>query len=151
MVELIHATCVMIGGVGIMLRGSSGAGKSDLALRLIDRGAVLIGDDYVEATARDGALHVTVPERIAGLIEVRGVGIVPVPYQASAIVSLIVELPVDPDLEERLPEARQTVIAGISLPIYRLNPRPASTPIKVELLASRLKECSQWTENASCW
>ncbi|OMJ32260.1 aldolase [Sphingomonas sp. Sph1(2015)] len=149
--ELIHATCVMIGGVGIMLRGSSGAGKSDLALRLIDRGAVLIGDDYVEATARDGALHVTVPERIAGLIEVRGVGIVPVPYQASAIVSLIVELPVDPDLEERLPEARQTVIAGISLPIYRLNPRPASTPIKVELLASHLKERSQWTENASCW
>ncbi|WP_428968030.1 HPr kinase/phosphorylase [Sphingomonas sp. Xoc002] len=139
--ELIHATCVTIGGIGVMLRGPSGTGKSDLALRLIDRGAALIGDDYVEATARDGTLHVTVPERIAGLIEVRGVGILPYPYRASATIDLVVELHVDPDTEERLPEARQTVIAGVSLPIYRLNPRPASAPIKVELLASRLKEC----------
>lgn len=139
--ELIHATCVTIGGIGVMLRGPSGTGKSDLALRLIDRGAVLIGDDYVEATARDSALHVTVPERIAGLIEVRGVGILPFPYRAGATIGLVVELHVDPDAEERLPEARQTVMAGVSLPIYRLNPRPASAPIKVELLASRLKEC----------
>ncbi|GAA3269916.1 HPr kinase/phosphorylase [Sphingomonas yabuuchiae] len=141
MCELIHATCVTIGGTGVMLRGPSGTGKSDLALRLIDRGAVLIGDDYVEAAARDGTLHVTVPERIAGLIEVRGVGILPFPYRASATIGLVVELHVDSDAEERLPEARQTVIAGVSLPIYRLNPRPASAPIKVELLASRLKEC----------
>lgn len=141
MCELIHATCVTIDGTGVMLRGPSGTGKSDLALRLIDRGAVLIGDDYVEATARDGILHVTVPERIAGLIEVRGVGILLYPYRASATIGLVVELHVDPDAEERLPEARQTVIAGVSLPIYRLNPRPASAPIKVELLASRLKEC----------
>lgn len=139
--ELVHATCVTIGGIGVMLRGTSGAGKSDLALRLIDRGAVLIGDDYVEATARDGALYVTVPDRIAGLIEVRGVGILSFPYQAAATIGLVVELLADPNIEERLPECRQTVIAGVSLPIYRLNPRPASAPIKVELLASRLKEC----------
>lgn len=139
--ELIHATCVLIGDVGVMLRGVSGAGKSDLALRLIDRGAVLIADDYVEARPIDDTLHVAVPERIAGLIEVRGVGILPFPNHSEAIIRLVVDLAADPDVEERLPEPHQTVIAGVTLPIYRLNPRPASAPIKVELLASRLKEC----------
>ena len=139
--ELIHATCVLIGDVGVMLRVVSGAGKSDLALRLIDRGAVLIADDYVEARPIDDTLHVAVPERIAGLIEVRGVGILPFPHRSEAIIRLVVDLAADPDVEERLPEPHQTVIAGVTLPIYRLNPRPASAPIKVELLASRLKEC----------
>lgn len=137
---LIHATCVLMGDMGVMLRGPSGCGKSDLALRLIDRGAMLIGDDYVEAEVIDGSLRVTVPDRIAGLIEVRGVGIMPAPYRASATIRLVIELGVEPDIEERLPEPRQTVIAGVRIPIYRLNPFWASAPIKVELLASRLKE-----------
>lgn len=139
--ELIHATCVLIGDVGVMLRGPSGAGKSDLALRLIDRGATLVGDDYVEAAAVDGTLHVTVPPRIAGLIEVRGVGILPVHHRPHATIHLVIDLVTDTLIEERLPEPRQTVIAGVTLPIYRLNPRPASASIKVELLVSRLKEC----------
>jgi hypothetical protein len=70
-VELIHATCVVVKGMGVLLRGPSGAGKSDLALRLIDRGATLIGDDYVQARGTNGQLQVRVPETIAGLIEVR--------------------------------------------------------------------------------
>ncbi|MDZ7280650.1 HPr kinase/phosphatase C-terminal domain-containing protein [Sphingomonas sanguinis] len=138
--QLIHATCVLIGEVGVMLRGPSGAGKSDLALRLIDRGATLVGDDYVEALAADGVLHVTVPERIAGLLEVRGVGILPFPHRASATIHLVIDLAADPDAEERLPEPCQTMISDVTLPIYRLNPRPASAPIKVELLAARLEE-----------
>ena len=135
--DLVHATCVLIGGAGVMLRGASGAGKSDLALRLIDRGAVLLGDDYVQAVAVDGALHVRVPDRIAGLIEVRGVGVLPMPHRPSATIGLVIELISGDGVEERLPEPGYTVIAGVTLPIYRLNPRPASAPIKVELLAAR--------------
>jgi serine kinase of HPr protein (carbohydrate metabolism regulator) len=138
--ELIHATCVLIGEIGVMLRGPSGSGKSDLALRLIDRGAVLVGDDYVDALAVDDTLQVTVPGRIGGLIEVRGVGILSFPHRPKATIRLAIELIADSETQERLPDPRQTVIAGVTLPIYRLNPRPASAPIKVELLAASLKE-----------
>ncbi|WP_294235472.1 HPr kinase/phosphorylase [uncultured Sphingomonas sp.] len=135
--ELVHATCVLIDGMGVMLRGASGAGKSDLALRLIDRGATLIADDYVRAGVEDGHLHVSVPDRIAGLMEVRGVGILPMPYRPSARIALVIELVA---AEDRLPEPDETVIAGVPLPIYRLTPLSASAPIKVELMVSRLKE-----------
>ncbi len=74
-------------------------------------------------------------------MEVRGVGILPFAYRPRATIRLVVELAVDPDAGERLPEPRQTVISDVTLPIYRLNPRPASAPIKVELLAARLEEC----------
>ena len=133
---LIHATCVAIGGIGVLLRGPSGAGKSDLALRLIDRGAVLVGDDYVHVTAQDGVLSAYVPKTIAGRMEVRGVGIVTLPYQPEAPVGLVVDL----GEEDRLPEPAQAVIAGIALPLFRLNPFPATTPIKAELLLSQRKE-----------
>lgn len=134
--ELIHATCIAIDGAGVLLRGPSGAGKSDLALRLIDRGAVLVGDDYLHATARDDMLWVAVPDRIAGSIEVRGVGIVAMPHRPEAPVALVVDL----GEEDRLPDPAEVIIAGIALPIVRLNPFPASAAIKVELLLSHRKE-----------
>lgn len=138
--ELIHATGLVIDGVGVLLTGPSGAGKSDLALRLIDRGAVLIGDDYLHAQQNGTALRMTVPDRIAGLIEVRGVGIMPVQHNTSATIGLVIALVPAPEAEERLPDPRETVIAGVTLPIYSIAPFPASAPIKVELLVSRLKE-----------
>lgn len=138
--ELIHATAVMIGEIGVLLLGPSGSGKSDLALRLVDRGATLIGDDYLHAAKIDGGLQVTVPDRIAGLIEVRGVGIMPLPHRPSAPIALAIALSNAGDGEERLPEPREIVIAGAPIPIYSLVPFPASAPIKVELLVSRLKE-----------
>ncbi|WP_343525262.1 HPr kinase/phosphatase C-terminal domain-containing protein [Sphingomonas sp.] len=133
---LIHATCVTIEGVGVLLRGPSGSGKSDLALRLIDRGAELVADDYVHAVAEADGLRVTVPETIAGLIEVRGVGILPRPNRSHATVALVIDL----GEEERLPDPTTTIIAGVTLPCHRLNPLPASAVIKVELLLARLKE-----------
>ncbi|MGE7207156.1 HPr kinase/phosphorylase [Sphingomonas sp. NPDC019816] len=135
--ELVHATCVTIDEVGILLRGPSGAGKSDLALRLIDRGAMLVGDDYLHVTAEGGTLRAEVPAAIAGRIEVRGVGIVTMPYQSRAMIGLVIDLG---EGEDRLPEPESVVIAGISLPCYRLNPLPASAPIKVELMVSHHKE-----------
>jgi serine kinase of HPr protein (carbohydrate metabolism regulator) len=138
--ELVHASCVLVGETGLLLRGPSGAGKSDLALRLIDRGAMLVGDDYVRVEPVEGRLCATVADRIAGLIEVRGVGIVTLPHRPTATIGLVIDLIAEPIEEERLPFGRETAIAGVTLPLYRLNPFPASAPIKVELWVTRLKD-----------
>ena len=98
----VHGTCVAIDGRGVLLLGASGSGKSDLALRLIDRGAVLVSDDQTELSTAHDLLFASAPATIAGLIEVRGIGIVTLPFVAQAPVALAVRLgePV-----ERMPEA----------------------------------------------
>ena len=73
--EQVHASCVAIDGTGVLLCGPSGSGKSDLALRLLDGGAQLVADDRTDLTGRDGGVWATSPAEIAGLIEVRGVGV----------------------------------------------------------------------------
>lgn len=130
----IHATAVAIGGRAVLLTGASGAGKSDLALRLIDRGAVLVADDQVELNARGGRLLASSPTTIAGQIEVRGVGIVAMPFDADVPVALVIDLDSRP---ERLPEPGARTLAGIAVPLAALDPYAASAPIKVELLLSR--------------
>src|ERR687898_3364772 len=71
----LHATCVELSGTGVVLLGASGCGKSDLALRLIDRGARLVADDLVTVERHGRRLIARAPEAIAGLMEVRGLGI----------------------------------------------------------------------------
>jgi serine kinase of HPr protein (carbohydrate metabolism regulator) len=129
--DLIHASCVAIGGQAVLLAGRSGAGKSDLALRLIDRGAVLVSDDYSEVRRRSGRLHASPPARLAGKIEVRGVGIVEMPHVPEAEVALFVDLdaPV-----VRMPEPATRRLAGVEVPLATLAALEASAPIKVELL-----------------
>jgi serine kinase of HPr protein (carbohydrate metabolism regulator) len=99
----IHATCVRYGRDGILLVGKSGSGKSDLALRLIALGARLVADDRTDLKVKDGALIATPPKTIAGLLEVRGVGIVETPHVASARIALVIDLS---GKVERLPEAK---------------------------------------------
>ena len=129
---LIHATCVALAGTGVLLRGSPGNGKSDLALRLVDGGAVLVADDQVSLTARDGRLFAAPPQAIAGKIEVRGIGIVTVPHAAEAPVALAVDL-VAPGAVERMPTPSHCSYLGIDLPLVALAPFEASTPAKVRL------------------
>jgi serine kinase of HPr protein (carbohydrate metabolism regulator) len=129
----IHATAVSIAGKAVLLTGASGAGKSDLALRLIDRGAVLIADDQVELTLQDGVLHASPPQTIEGRIEVRGVGIVAMPFTRDVPVALAIDLDLPP---ERLPELHTRIIGGASVPLAILDPREISAPLKVELLLS---------------
>lgn len=125
----VHATTLAINGHGIMLVGPSGAGKSDLALRLIDRGATLVSDDYTEV-ARDGdTLVASPPETIAGQMEIRGVGIVAVPFTPSTTVHMVVELG---DEVERMPDARWRTIADQQVRAITIDPRHASAAIKVE-------------------
>lgn len=129
--ETVHATSIAINGQGVLLAGPSGSGKSDLALRLIDRGAVLISDDYTLVKRIDGRLIATAPVNIIGKIEVRGIGVVDLPYVVEAPVVLLIDLS---DLVERLPDAlTMRMIAGVNVPIVKLAPLEASAPIKVEL------------------
>jgi serine kinase of HPr protein (carbohydrate metabolism regulator) len=134
----VHGTCVAIGERGILLRGGSGAGKSDLALRLIDRGGRLVADDQVELTPRAGVLHATAPESIRGLLEVRGLGLVEVPYADACALVLVVDL-VDGDEIERLPAENRAEIAGVAVPAIRVDPRQASAEVKVRLAAGTVE------------
>ncbi|AEG49313.1 HPr kinase [Sphingobium chlorophenolicum L-1] len=129
--ETLHATSVAIDGRAVLLCGPSGAGKSDLALRLIDRGAVLISDDYTRLLEIEGRLFARAPDRIVGMMEVRGLGLVDMPHADNAPVALAVDLS---DAVERMPlETAQRSIAGVGIPVVRLAPFEASAPIKVEL------------------
>ncbi|MEH3036368.1 MAG: HPr kinase/phosphatase C-terminal domain-containing protein [Sphingomonas adhaesiva] len=138
----VHATTVAIGGRGVMLTGASGAGKSDLALRLIDRGAVLISDDYTLLATRAGRLLAAPPATIAGRMEVRGLGIVEVPYAPQATVALVVALGAE---DERMPEPRRTILMDVSLPGVTIDPRTSAAPIKVEWALSHLADAGPET------
>lgn len=131
MAVTLHATCVALHGRGILLTGASGAGKSDLALRLIDRGAELVSDDGTIVEARDGRLHARPPATIAGRIEVRGIGILIMPCRAEAVLALCLALDAAvPRLPEDVPAMR--AIEGLALPLLALAPFEASAPVKVE-------------------
>lgn len=128
--ETVHATCVAVGGRAVLIGGRSGQGKSDLALRLIDRGAALVSDDYTLVRRQSGRLLAAAPETIAGKIELRGVGILEYPAVRDVPVALVVDLDVE---STRLPAAEETrMVAGVALPVVGLSAREASAPIKVE-------------------
>ncbi|MEN3971300.1 HPr kinase/phosphatase C-terminal domain-containing protein [Sphingomicrobium sp. XHP0235] len=131
MSENIHATTVAKNGRATLLVGRSGAGKSDLALRLIDRGWTLVSDDRTLIEASDGHLSATPPEAFAGRIEVRGLGIVTMDYLPRATVALHVDLDAAP---ERMPmDARRFTLLGVSVPSITVDARAPSAPIIVEL------------------
>lgn len=94
----VHATGLLLGSTGVLLRGPSGSGKSILALALLDRwdgrgqSAFLVSDDRVDLTAADGQLLMHAPEAIAGLIELRGRGIVERPHRSGVAVHLVIDL-----------------------------------------------------------
>ena len=131
--ETVHASCVAIGGAAVLLTGRSGSGKSDLALRLIDRGAMLVSDEYTFLLRSDGRLLASAPASISGKIEVRGVGIVEMKSVRDVPVTLLVDLDEAP---ERLPRGSRTrVIAGVPVPAIGLSALEPSAPITVEAAA----------------
>lgn len=125
----VHATCVARGGRAVLLFGPPGSGKSDLALRLIDRGWALVADDQVELTLDGGLLHAAPPVTIAGRIEMRGVGIVGRAHLSAVPVVLAFDLVAMP---ERLPEPERRVVGGAVLPCLALAPFEPSAALKVE-------------------
>lgn len=138
--ETLHATSVAINGRAVLLCGVSGIGKSDLALRLIDRGAVLISDDYTLVKRVDGQLVATAPVTIVGKMEVRGLGIVAMPHVADVPVALLVDLF---DKVDRMPlEPLMRTVAGMDVRVVKIAPLETSAPIKVELALRTLGQGS---------
>ena len=132
--ETIHASCVAIDGRGVLIAGPSGSGKSDLALRLIDRGAKLVSDDYTSLSEEGGRLVASAPERLAGKIEVRGVGIVALESLAAAPICLFVDLSAAP---ERMPEPGVRQLSGCEVPAVALAALEPSAPLKLEMALHR--------------
>lgn len=128
----IHATVVSIDGHAVVLRGPSGSGKSDLALRLIEDGAVLVSDDRCDLDTTDGLVTASPPSEIAGLLEVRGLGIFRFEHSRRAPVVLVIDLVEAKDVE-RLPEPRTLEDWGPSVPVIRLTPFEASAAGKVRI------------------
>lgn len=138
---LLHATAVALQGVdssqpdmfwAVLLRGAPGAGKSDLALRLIEGGGRLVSDDQVSLSLAQGLVYASAPETIKDMIEVRGVGLVREPALARAPVALILDL-VPREEVARLPDAEMADLLGLALPVLKLYPFEASAPMKVKV------------------
>lgn len=131
----LHATAVALGEAGVLLLGPPGSGKSDLALRLIDRGATLVADDRVVAEPCGGRLLLSPPPTIAGRLEVRGVGLLAFPHLAGIAACLALDLATPP---ERLPTPATRLLGGVALPCLALAPFEASAPLKVERAVAHL-------------
>jgi serine kinase of HPr protein (carbohydrate metabolism regulator) len=134
--EAVHATTVAIDGRAVMISGPSGSGKSDLALRLLDRGFSLVSDDQT-FVRRDGErLIAAAPPNIAGKLEIRGIGIVDVAYVDDVPIALLVELT---GHIERLPDDNPTrPILGAVIPVIGIEAMAASAASKVAVALDRM-------------
>ncbi len=131
MASVIHpASAVSLDGRALLIEGSPGAGKSSLALALIDRGATLIGDDHVKLQSADNWLLASPPPNIAGLLEIRNVGIVSLPTVANAPVGLVIRL--DEHAPRHVETAETCCIAGTELPFVRLWPNTPQLALRAE-------------------
>ncbi len=126
----MHATAVAISGAGLVICGKSRSGKSDLALRLIDRGATLISDDYVVINRQGEQLLLSPPSSIVGKLEVRSLGILQRDHMSEVPLRLIIKLAENPD---RFPMDKQVMIVlGITVPYCTLDAMENSAAIKAE-------------------
>lgn len=134
--ETVHATTVARDGRAVMISGPSGSGKSDLALRLLDRGFGLVSDDQT-IVRRDGDRLIAVPPpTIAGKLEIRGIGIVDLPYASEVPLALLVEL--TSEIQRAPDDDRERPLLGIPLPLVSVDAMTASAAAKVALALDRL-------------
>lgn len=134
--ETVHASSVAIDGRAVLVTGPSGSGKSDLTLRLLDRGFVLVSDDQTIVKRDGGRLVASAPHNIAGKLEIRGIGIVDMDCASGVPVALLVELTSE---IQRLPDDnRERPILGIPLPLITIDAMTASAPSKVALALDRM-------------
>jgi HPr kinase/phosphorylase len=138
--DVIHATAIAVAGRAVLIRGPSGSGKSDLALRCLaqppspmwkDGPALLVSDDQVALELTDGILYAHAPAAIAGLIEVRGLGIYRVPPAGRTAVTLVADL-TDAQQIPRLPaQTEHELLLGAPIPRIRISPNQPSAHLKL--------------------
>jgi len=134
--ETLHASTVALDGRAVLISGPSGSGKSDLALRLLDRGFTLVSDDQTIVRRDRDRLVAAAPPTIAGKMEVRGIGIVDMATAGDTPVALLVELTSD---VERIPDdGRERPILGVPIPLVAIDAMAASAPSKVALALDRI-------------
>jgi serine kinase of HPr protein (carbohydrate metabolism regulator) len=135
--ETLHASTVAISGRAVLLTGPSGSGKSDLALRLLDRGFTLVSDDQTIVRKDGDRLVASAPPNIAGKLEIRGIGIVEMERVDNVPVALIVEL-TSSDIQRLPDDSRERPILGVKLPLVTVDALTASAASKVALALDRM-------------
>ena len=134
--ETVHASTVASEGRAVLISGPSGSGKSDLALRLLDRGFTLVSDDQTIVRREGDKLVASAPPNIAGKLEIRGIGIVDMEAVKDVPVALYVELTSE---IMRLPDdRRERPVLGVNLPLVSIDALTASAASKVALALDRL-------------
>lgn len=134
--ETVHASTVAKDGRAVLITGASGSGKSDLTLRLLDRGFVLVSDDQTIVKKDGSRLIASAPPTIAGKLEIRGIGIVTMDHVDNIPVALIVDLTSE---IQRLPDPdRERPVLGVPLPLISIDAMAASAPSKVALALDRI-------------
>lgn len=128
----IQATCISIDGRGVILRGPPGSGKSDLALRLVDEGARLVADDLCALVFEKPHVVAVPPKHFPGCIEVRGLGILPVPSSGPVPIFLVCDL-VPKGESERLPDTDYLELCTVAIRLIRADPFQVSTPARIRL------------------
>tara|TARA_B100000963_G_C22629433_1_gene674110 strand:+ start:2584 stop:3009 length:426 start_codon:yes stop_codon:yes gene_type:complete len=134
----IHSTSVVLEDNGVLIIGDSGSGKSDLALRLIDSGATLISDDVTICKKRSNQITLSCPKETKGLLEVREVGIITVPYVEEVKLIMVVKL-TNIGLK-RLPDKSFSKILDIKVPLLSLDGKNPSDVVKVKVKLNEIKE-----------
>ncbi len=151
--EIRHAGLVArrIGGrwLGALIEGPSGSGKSDLALRCLDAGLRLVADDRTVVFVSQGRLFGRAPDALAGLIEHRGLGVLPHPAIRLAQIGLIVRCEAAPETVERLPDPAVQSVLGVPAPLLRLWPFEGSAPAKLSRALEVLGRGAQEAYQAS--
>lgn len=134
--ETVHASTVAVDGRAVLISGPSGSGKSDLALRLLERGFALISDDQTVVKKQGDVLFASAPPSIAGKMEVRGIGILDMDHIDDVPIGLVVELTSE---IERLPDdSRERRFLGVPIPLVTIDALTASAPSKVVLALDRM-------------
>jgi serine kinase of HPr protein (carbohydrate metabolism regulator) len=134
--ETVHASTVALDGRAVLITGPSGSGKSDLALRMLDRGFTLVSDDQTIVKKDGSRLIASAPPTIAGKLEIRGIGIVEIQRSENVPVALIVEL--TSEIQRMPDDSRERPILGVRVPLITIDAMTASAPSKVAIALDRM-------------